>query len=71
LEKQQNLILEAARRQQLPYSLIKVSYEPKIEDGQIPISKSPSIVPRGLRMDAADAKLPQKKRPPTPNLKIG
>lgn len=71
LEKQQKLILDAARGQQLPYSVIKVSYESKIEDEQTPISEAPSIVPRGLRMKTADGKFTRRKRPLLSSLKIG
>jgi hypothetical protein len=67
LERQQRLILEAAKRQQIPYSVIKFPYEPEIGDGQVRISKAPSIVRRGVRMNAADAKISRRKRhlPPT------
>jgi thymidylate kinase len=67
LERQQRLILEAANRQQIPYSVIKLPYEPEIGDGQVRISRAPSIVRRGVRMNAADAKIPRRKRhlPPT------
>jgi thymidylate kinase len=46
LERQQRLILEAAKSQQIPYSVIKVSYEPEIGGGQVRISEAPSIVRR-------------------------
>jgi thymidylate kinase len=64
---QQRLMLEAAKRQQIPYSLIKLSLEPEIGDGQVRISKAPSIVRRSMRMNAADASMSKKKRhlPPT------
>jgi thymidylate kinase len=67
LERQQRLILEAAKRQQIPYSVIKVSYEPEIGGGQVRISEASSIVRRGVRMNAADAKISRRKRhlPPT------
>ena len=67
LERQQRLILEAAKRQQIPYSIKKVSYEPKIRGEQVRISEAPSIVRRGMRMNAADAKISSRKRqlPPT------
>ena len=46
---QQGLILEAAERQQIPYSVIKVSYEPEIGGGWVraPEARSVSIVARG------------------------
>jgi thymidylate kinase len=67
LERQQRLILEAAKRQQIPYSVIKVSDEPEIGDGLVRISEAPSIVRRGVRMNATDAKISRRKRhlPPT------
>jgi thymidylate kinase len=62
LEKQQKIILEAARRQQIPYSVIRVSCEPEIGGRQVRISEASSIVRRGVRMNAADAKMSRKKR---------
>ena len=47
LERQQRLILEAAKRQQIPYSIIKLSYELEIGGGKVRISEAPSIVRRG------------------------
>jgi hypothetical protein len=60
-------MLEAAKRQQIPYSVIKLSLEPEIGDGQVHISKAASIVRRGVRMNAADARISKRKRyfPPT------
>jgi thymidylate kinase len=58
LKIQQKLILKAAKTQQIPYSVIKVSCEPEIGGGQIRISEAPSIVRRGVRMDATDEKSP-------------
>ncbi len=55
-------MLEAAKRQQIPYSVIKLSLEPEIGDGQVRISKAPSIVRRGVRMNAADARISKRKR---------
>jgi thymidylate kinase len=67
LKIQQKLILKAAKTQQIPYSVIKVSCEPEIGGGQIRISEAPSIVRRGVRMDATDEKISRIKRrlPPT------
>jgi thymidylate kinase len=62
LESQQQLILEAAKRQQIPYSVIKVSYEPEIPDGRVRISEAPSIVGRGVRINAIDANISKRKR---------
>jgi thymidylate kinase len=62
-ERQQKLILEAAGRQQIPYSVIKLpSYEPEIEDGQIRISKASSILRRGVRTNSADTRTSRRKR---------
>jgi thymidylate kinase len=57
LERQQKLTLEAARRQQIPYSVIKLSpYEPEIG------AKAPSLLRRGVRTNSADAKTSRRKR---------
>ena len=69
LERQQRLILEAAKRQQIPYSIIKVSYELEIRGGKVRISEAPSIVRRG--MNAAYAKISWRKRHPLPTLLKG
>jgi thymidylate kinase len=64
LKIQQKLILDAARRQQIPYSVIKLPpYDPGIEDGQIPISETRSILRRDLRNYDADAKSARTRRP--------
>jgi hypothetical protein len=67
LERQQKLILEAASRQKIPYSVIKLPYEFEIGEGQVRISKAPSIARRGVRMNATDTKISKRKRhlPPT------
>jgi thymidylate kinase len=63
LERQQELILEAARRQQIPYSVIKLPpYESEIGDGQIRISKTPRILHRGVRTNSADTRTSRRKR---------
>ena len=64
---QQRVMLEKAETQQIPYSVIKLPYEPEIGDGQVRISDAPSIVRRGVPMNAADAKISRRKRhlPPT------
>jgi thymidylate kinase len=62
LEKQQRLILKAAKKQQIPYSVIKLSYEPEIGDAQVRIFKGPRIVRRGVQMNPADAKIPRRNR---------
>jgi thymidylate kinase len=65
LKIQQKLILDAARRHRIPYSVIKVSYEP--EAGDVRISDAPNIIRRGVRTNAADARISRIKRHP-PNL---
>jgi hypothetical protein len=62
LERQQRIILETAERQQIPYSVIKLTYEPEIGDGQVRISKAPSTARRGARVNAADPTSSRKKR---------
>ena len=63
LKIQQKLILDAARRQQIPYSVIKLPpYEPEIGDGQIHISKQSSIRRRGRPINDGDAQLSGRKR---------
>jgi thymidylate kinase len=67
-EIQQKLILEAARRQQIPYSVIKLpSHEPTIGNGQMRRSKALSIHHRGVRTNSADTKTSRRRRrlPPT------
>jgi thymidylate kinase len=49
LERQQRLILKTAKRQQIPYSVIKLSCESDILDGQVCVLKTPNIVRRGCR----------------------
>jgi hypothetical protein len=66
LKIQQKLILDAARRQQIPYSVIKLPpYESG--DGEIRVSKARSIPRPGVQVNAADAKISRRKRhlPPT------
>jgi hypothetical protein len=62
LVSQQRLILEAAKRQQIPYSVIKVSYELESPAGQVRISETPSIVGRGVRMNTTNGNISKKKR---------
>ena len=61
LESQQKLILEAAKRQQIPYSVIKVSYELEIPAEQVRISEAPSMVSRGAADEGCGCKNPQEK----------
>jgi hypothetical protein len=68
LEKQQRLILEAAKSQQIPYSVIRFPFAAEIGGGRIRISKARSIVRRGVQINTADAKISKRKRhlpPPT------
>jgi thymidylate kinase len=59
---QQRLMLEMAKRQQIPYSVIKLIYEPEASGGHIRISEALNIVRRGMRMNTADTKPSRKKR---------
>jgi len=59
---QQRLILQAAERQQIPYSVMKLAAAPDIGDGWNRISESRSIVHRGARMNAVDAKINRRKQ---------
>jgi len=68
LERQQMLILEAAKRQQIPYSLLKLADEPEIGNGQVRISEAPSIPHGDVGMNAANAAPSRRKRHPTPIL---
>jgi hypothetical protein len=61
LEKQQRIILETAKRQQIPYSVIKLTDEPEIDNRQVCISTALSV---DVVMNAPDAKISRKK----PNL---
>jgi thymidylate kinase len=59
---QQRLIIETAKRQQIPYSVIKVFYEPKIGGGWVHVPEARSDVRHGVRMNAADSKISRRKR---------
>ena len=59
---QQKLILEEAKRQQIPYSVIKLASAPEIGGARVPFHKARSIYHRGVRRNAADAKISRKKR---------
>jgi thymidylate kinase len=58
---QQALILQAAERQQIPYSVIKVSFAPEIGGGWVRAPEAQSILGRGVRMNATDAKISRRK----------
>ena len=59
---QQRLILEAAERQQIPYSVIRLPSAPEIEGGWVRAPETQSIPLRGVRMNAGDAKISRRKR---------
>jgi thymidylate kinase len=59
---QQKLILEAAKTQQIPYSVIKLSSAPAVGGRWARVAEAPSIVRRGARMNAGDAKISRRKR---------
>jgi thymidylate kinase len=61
LETQQRLIIEAAERQQIPYSVMTLPYGLEIVDGQVRMSKTSIIVGR-TPTNAPDAKISRKKR---------
>ena len=65
---QQRIMLEASKRQQIPYSVIKLSYESKIGGEWVRIFEAPSIVRRGVRMNAAGAKISRGRRHLPPKL---
>jgi hypothetical protein len=48
---QQKTILEKAKTQQIPYSIIKVPCEPEIETGQVRIGQTPVIIRSGARIN--------------------
>ena len=53
---QQGLLLEAAERQQIPYSLIKFPSAPEIGGGSVRVPEAQSTYRRSLGMNAADMK---------------
>ena len=59
---QQRLMMAAAERQQIPYSVIKFSSAPEVEGGWVRVPEPQSVVRRGIRLNAADAKVRQSKR---------
>jgi thymidylate kinase len=67
LERQQRLMLETAKRQQIPYSVIKLTCAPEIGGERVGIAEAPSIVRRDVRMNTAGTKISRRKRqlPPT------
>jgi thymidylate kinase len=59
---QQRLVLEAAKRQQIPHSVINFHYAHDIGGGRVHVPEAQSIFRRGVRMNAADAKISRRKR---------
>jgi hypothetical protein len=59
---QQELMLEAAERQQIPYSVIKLPSAPEIGGEWVRVPEAQSTFPRGVRMNASDAKTSRRKR---------
>ena len=59
---QQRLIIETAKRQQIPYSVIKVFYEPKIGGRWVHVPKPGNIVGRDGRTNATDSKISRRKQ---------
>jgi thymidylate kinase len=59
---QQGLILKAAEKQQIPYSVVRLPSAPEMASGWESVPEARSISRRRVRMNAADAKISQKKR---------
>jgi thymidylate kinase len=59
---QQGVILEAAERQQIPYSVIKLPSASEIGAGRPHVPEAQRIFSRDVRMNAANAKIPRRKR---------
>jgi thymidylate kinase len=59
---QQRLILETAERQQIPYTVVKLSTAPESGDGSIRVPEARSTVWRTVRMNATDGKMSRRKR---------
>jgi thymidylate kinase len=59
---QQRLMLEAAQRQQIPYSVMKLSTAPETGSGWVRIPETRKIVRRDVPTDAADIKVLRRKR---------
>ena len=58
---QQKSMLEAAKRQQLPYSIIKFSRAPEIGGGWVHVPEAQSVFSRDAQINAAVAKISPKK----------
>jgi thymidylate kinase len=62
LKRQQKLIFDAARKQQIPYSVIKLPpYEAERGDAQIRNSRASEVFHCDVRVDSADTRLSQQK----------
>jgi thymidylate kinase len=59
---QQKLILEVAKRQQIPYSTIKLRGAPEIGGGWVHVPEAKSTFRRSVRMNADDAKISRRHR---------
>ncbi len=59
---QQALILDAAEKQQIPYSIIKFPSSPDIEAGIIRTPETPSNFTRGVRRNFAGTKIPRRRQ---------
>jgi thymidylate kinase len=59
---QQGLILKAAEKQQIPYSVIRLPSAPEMAGGWDSVPEARSISRGDARMNAADAKIPPRKR---------
>ena len=59
---QQRLMLEAAQRQQIPYSVMKLSTAPETGSGWVRVPETRKIVRRDVPTDAADIKVLRRKR---------
>lgn len=59
---QQRLMLAAAERQQIPYSVINFSSAPEVEGGWVRVPDPQTVIRRGVRLNAADAKITRSKR---------
>lgn len=59
---QQRLMLEAAQRQQIPYSVMKLPTAPETGSGWVRVPEARKIVRRDVPTDAADIKVLRRKR---------
>jgi len=64
LQRQQTLILQTAKQQQIPYSIIKLSIERELGSGQVRISEIPSLVPP-IEVTPFKIRKRKKRLPPT------